>query len=343
MKIVVAGEWSDNAMEIPIVTAWRKLGHDVVVVVWPMKSRSLNLGSRIQTRLGSVHTLSGKLYNSQLKKVLQNENPDVFFVFKGMNVWEDTVSWAVSRGIYSVNFNPDHPFIFSGRGSGNDIVRKSIKLYNCHLTYSRTIRDYLRSYGVESELIPFGYDLPAGWSTLKESVQEEISGAFIGNADDDRLYWMSQFFLSYKNNKFVFYGHGWERLQKDMKNVELRSPVYGTDFWAAMRRHRFQLNVMRVHNLDSHNMRSVESLAAGAIGLHPSTNDHQEWIEHGKNGFLFHSFADAGMTGSKLLRLDQKFVRDLRKQAESRSISLKASYAERSQQILDFISEKISK
>jgi spore maturation protein CgeB len=341
MKIVVAGEWSDNAMEIPIVTAWRKLGHDVIMVAWPLKSRVLYWLSRIQDQLGNPHTILGKRYNAWLRKVLEEEKPDVFFVFKGMNVWENTIEWAASRGIYSVNYNPDHPFVFSGKGSGNSIVRRSVKLYDCHITYSRTIIKSLRLYGVQSELVPFGYELPLHWTELKESIHEELSGAFIGNADDDRLFWLSHFLSAYEDNKFVFYGHGWEKLKVGNKNVEIRNPVYGIDFWLAMRRHRFQLNVMRVHNLDSHNMRSIESLAAGAIGIHPSTADHRAWMEHGKHGFLFESFAEAARIGDELLRMDSESAKYIREQTEACAMALNGTYSERAKQMLDLISDKL--
>src|SRR5260370_14163751 len=68
------------------------------------------------------------LYRAGLSKILDQINvslnqaisemvPDVVFVFKGMEIFSGTLKWAKARGIKLVNYNPDNPFVFSGRGS----------------------------------------------------------------------------------------------------------------------------------------------------------------------------------------------------------------------------------
>src|ERR1700738_4749112 len=56
--------------------------------------------------------------NRQLRSKIEQFKPDIVWVFKGMEVLPETLEWIRSKGIKSVNFNPDNPFVFSSRGSG---------------------------------------------------------------------------------------------------------------------------------------------------------------------------------------------------------------------------------
>lgn len=337
MRILVAGEWADNAMEIPILTTWRELGHEVEIEIWPVGGKLLQQISRIQRKFGYEYTVAGNVYNARIRRAMDRVKPDVFFVFKGMNVWESTLVYAQSLGIYLVNYNPDHPFIFSGKGSGNAIVRNSIQHFDLHLTYSDSIKKLLSAYGVSAERVPFGFELPVNWNQIKGSVSHESSGAFVGNADSDRLYYLSRFLDAFGDRPFVVYGIGWEPLKARYSNLELRKPVYQSDFWKALRAHRFQLNLMRVHNLDAHNMRSVEALAAGAISLQPTTPDHSSWIQHGVNGYLFSNFEEAGFQGRSIMDLSQTEVDGIRSQAESTPVLKELSYEQLAEAILNII------
>ena len=337
MRIVVSGEWLDNAMEIPIVGAWRAQGHEVFLVPWDVQMNFFWWASKIENVLGFDKTSQARIYNRRLARALLKYKPDVFFVFKGMNVWASTIEFAQSLGVKCINFNPDHPFVFSGKGSGNENVRRTLKDYDGHITYSQGIQSMLKAYGLTSTVVPFGYQLPLSWEERKQKLTEEISGSFIGNADDDRRYWLGRFLSNFQGQPFVFYGHGWDQMRYDFHNVSVKPPVFGIEFWEAMRRHRFQLNLMRVHNLDSHNMRSIESLAAGAIGLHPVTVDHSEWFRHGVDGFLFASFEEAAAHGLTLLKMDEHLVGQMRENAEARVGHLQADYFTRAESMIDFV------
>ena len=337
MKITVSGEWHDNAMEIPIVEAWRLQGHQVEMVPWVVGKNFLWFVSKVQSKLGLRKTSQAKRYNRNLVRALAKQKPDVFFVFKGMNVWGSTIQFAQRLGILCVNFNPDHPFVFSGKGSGNENVRTTLKDYDGHITYSQGIQSMLAAYGLKSAVVPFGYQLPLSWKERKAKLTEEVSGSFIGNADDDRRFWMTKFLSNFQGQPFVFYGHGWDQMQCEFQNVTVKPAVYGMAFWEAMRRHRFQLNAMRVHNLDSHNMRSIESLAAGAIGLHPMTSDHLNWIRHEEDGFLFSNFEEAAEQGLALLKMEGNLVREMRENAEDRAEQLQADYFTRAQTMIEFV------
>ena len=72
--------------------------------------------------------------NDQFKQVITEFEPQVIFIFKGMEIFPESLQWAKQRGIKLVNYNPDNPFLFTGKGSGNKNVTDSIPLYDLHLT-----------------------------------------------------------------------------------------------------------------------------------------------------------------------------------------------------------------
>jgi len=90
-------------------------------------------------------------------------------------------------GAIVVNYNPDHPFEYHGRGSGNSNVRNSIKLYDVYITYSREIKYLLESkYNVTSGWLPFGYDSNTEVTNPIPTVEDEIlKVCFVGMPDKE--------------------------------------------------------------------------------------------------------------------------------------------------------------
>src|SRR2546430_1630588 len=78
-----------------------------------------------------------------VKNTIEEWRPDIIWVFKGMEITPALLQWAKEAGIKLVNYNPDNPFIFSGRGSGNKKVTESVGLYDLHFTYDRDIQRQL--------------------------------------------------------------------------------------------------------------------------------------------------------------------------------------------------------
>src|ERR1035437_8813709 len=109
--------------------------------------------------------------NAELWQSIEEYKPDCILVFKGMQVLPETLERAKEKGIKLANYNPDNPFIFTGRGSGNRFVIESLNLYDLHFTYNFDIKKRLTDFTHKPvEFLPFGYDL-AG-EKLEEIIQE---------------------------------------------------------------------------------------------------------------------------------------------------------------------------
>ena len=98
------------------------------------------------------------------------------------------------------------------------------------------------------------------------------------------------------------YGTGWDLYDFSQK-TRLHPPAYESELYATLRKYRVQLNLMRPHNRDSHNMRSFDIVGSGSIGLMPTTRDHRDYFDEGTSVFLFNSVSEAIRHATNLINL----------------------------------------
>jgi len=157
---------------------------------------------------------------------------------------------------------------------------------------------------------------------------------FLGNPDKDRVWFIERLADSLPIEVF---GNDWDR-KTTHPNIKCNGPVYQDGFWKTLYRYRVQLNLMRPHNPASHNMRSFEIPAVGAIGLYPDTPDHRDYWKEENIIFLYKSIVDCIASARHLLNLDKEEATKIRGRA--RAHSLKGhSYAQRTRQALDIFTQ----
>ena len=122
-------------------------------------------------------------FNKELLALIKRSKWDVLLVFKGMELFPKTLLEIKNMGVMLVNYNPDNPYIYSGRGSGNFNMNRSLPLYDLYFTYDRNVQAASGSWN-SLGLVPFGF---VNSATFNRTPEEEILRAcFIGNADDER-------------------------------------------------------------------------------------------------------------------------------------------------------------
>lgn len=261
--------------------------------------------------------------------------PDVIWVFKGMEIFPESLVWAKQRGIKLVNYNPDNPFIFSGRGSGNSNVKNAIELYDLHLTYHSEVKRIIEStFHIPAEILPFGFDVSDELFTKCSSQKEIIKACFLGNPDKYRGAFLRQ--LAEKGIELDVYGNHWNKFV-DHTRIKIFDPVMGDEFWLTLRKYRVQLNLNRPHTLDTHNMRSFEIPGIGGIQLAYNTADHQKYFEKDKTIFLYSDVDDCIGQIKKILTMQHKEADTVRKKARQQSLQLNYSYNDRAGQALEYI------
>lgn len=283
-----------------------------------------NIVTKLICRLG----LSRVYYeiNANLLKRVEDFKPDVVFVFKGMEVLPETLINLKHVGIKLVNYNPDNPFIFSGYGSGNKNVSESLMLYDLHLTYNLEILEKLKSMQLKSEFFPFAFE--AGVDKAPELIEaaEVLKPCFLGNPDKNRVEFLNQ--LADRGVKLDVYGNDWAKNSIHL-NIAAYPPVYGDEMIMVLRKYRVQLNLMRIHNLNSHNMRSLEIPGHGGIQLAPRTVEHEMLFVEGNEIFLYNDVDDCVKQIDKLLNMSFAEVLDIRNSAQNTAES-QHTYKQRS-------------
>jgi hypothetical protein len=265
--------------------------------------------------------------NAVLWQEIEEFNPDCIWVFKGMQVSPETLVKARQKGIKLANYNPDNPFIFTGRGSGNKFVSQSIGLYDLHFTYNLEIQKQLAELTTKPvEFLPFGYDLLNIDLNHISNFPEIIKPCFLGNPDKERAKFIRK--LNKQGIQLDLYGNGWNKFVSSSQN-KLYDAVYGIDFYIIMRQYRVQLNIMRIHNLQSHNMRTFEIPAVGGIQLAPDTPEHRSFFEEGREIFLYNNLEDCVENIKEILKLSTDHAKALRKSATTKMENSSYSYKDR--------------
>ncbi|MBV4357848.1 CgeB family protein [Pinibacter aurantiacus] len=286
-------------------------------------------------RKGIVHKL---LFKAGLSSIYRNIDklliekieavkPQAVWVFKGMEISPKTLQWIKSRGIRLVNYNPDNPFIFSGRGSGNSNITNSIGLYDLHFTYNHEIKERLqKDYNALVEDLPFGFEINDSVFSEAQNQEEINKACFLGNPDKERAALVNG--IAESGLPLDVFGNDWKSFVKS-ENITVHEPVYKDDLWKTLRRYRVQLNMMRVHNENSHNMRTFEIPAIGGIQLAPDTVEHRFFFNEGKDIFLYKSIDDCIQKVKALIALPASEAEQIRVNARRTSIENKYSYRDR--------------
>jgi spore maturation protein CgeB len=265
--------------------------------------------------------------NNQLKSVVTEFNPQVVWIFKGMEIFPESLEWIRSKNILLANYNPDNPFIFSGRGSGNSNITRSIRLYDLHFTYNVAIMGRLRAeFRLRTALLPFGFEMTDQVFNDCSAMPEIKNACFLGNPDIKRAEFILA--LAARSIPIHVYGNHWRRYISH-PNVIIHEPVHGLGVWEVLRRYRVSLNLMRVHNMDSHNMRSFEIPGIGGIMVAPDTSEHRMFFEHGKEAFLFADVEACARIIKMLLEMDTTDADRIRESARSRSLNSGYRYIDR--------------
>lgn len=278
-----------------------------------------------------------KRINRAFEKAIEQFRPDIIWIFKGMEIFPESLYRAKKRNILLVNYNPDNPFIFTGKGSGNKHVTDSISLYHLHFTYNLSIKKRLEEeYNARTSFLPFGYNIEREVLGACQD-QEEVAGVcFLGNPDKQRAALITEFVK--QGIKVDLYGNNWEQFILH-KNACFFKPVYGLEFWKTLYRYRVQLNFMRIHNEDSHNMRTFEIPGVGAIQLAPDTPEHRMFFEAGQEIFLYRDINNCCEIARHVLSLSKDEAIVVRNGARRRCVESGYSYHDRAKQALTALNE----
>ena len=271
----------------------------------------------------------------KLKSFISQTEPSIVLVFKGMEITPETLKWIKNKGIKIYNYNPDHPFIFSGKGSGNKNVTNSISLFDFYFSYANDVVENLNNLGINSKKISFGFDAN-GFNYKELNAENEIlKVCFLGNADRQRAQFLNE--LAQHGVEIDIYGVNWAKFSMN-DTIKISSAKYGIEFWEILQKYAVQLNLLRPHNLNTHNMRSFDIPGSGGIMLAPLTDDHLSYFEDRTEVFLYKDLNEAYEISKQILGLSFEERNAIRLKARKRALN-EHGYNDRITQFLKYIGE----
>ncbi len=329
MKILLVGSNFSYAIERYFVRYLAEMGVEINQYAAPdivFNYHSKNIVNKILFH-SKINT-GYKPVNKELLKIAYNYKPDVIWVFKGMEIYPETLA-TLKKDFKLANYNPDHPFLITSRGSGNSNVRDSVGHYHLHFCYhNQLIQQIQEEFHIPAVFLPFAYDGDDMVYVDQNTITEIPRICFQANPDAYRVAVVEK--LASNGLEVDVFGIGWNKtsLQHNSK-VRLFNIASRQEFWKLNQEYRVQLNLFRAYNKGSHNMRTFEIPAVGGIQLAPYSEEQAMFFEEGKEIFFFHDEDDMLVKAKYLLGLSSEDALQIRQAARKRSLASGYTFKDR--------------
>lgn len=281
--------------------------------------------------------------NRELLEFLRGRHYDAILVFKGMELFPETLVKIKKHGSVLANFNGDHPFVFFFSGSGNSNVKNGIPFYDVHFSYAKSLVEKLKKdYNKAAFRIPFGFN--SNLVSKMTTRDERFAGnfVFVGAYDQQRANYLD----GLQHPLLTIYGdERWKtrNLHRPfLQNAYQNKSLYGEDYMHALQSSQGVINILREQNLmeDSHNMRTFEVPGFGGLLITQRTGEQMEFFEEDKEAVYFDSMEELR---SKLdhLAANPALIEKIKQAGYQRSISSDYSYDHRSRQLLQYLEQSV--
>jgi len=336
MKVLIVGSKNESAIERFYMKYLEEYGVTVHLyaaydIVYAYHSRNIVNKVLFKTKLWTGY----RAVNKGLLETAAALKPDIIWVFKGMEIYPQTLVTLRKQGFKLVNYNPDHPFIIAGPGSGNKNVTDSVGLYDLHFCYHNgLLKEIKERFNISTVMLPFAYEGSEVIYADPATVTPIKKICFQANPDSYRADMVE---LLAKNGLIVdVYGKGWQRTKlPNVPGVNIYDIASRPKFWEMNQSYRVQLNLFRKHNYGSHNMRTFEIPVVGGIELTPYSEEQADFFEEEKEIFFFRSDDDMVVQAKKLMAMSEAQIDDIRTAARARSLASGYSFADRSKTVLN--------
>lgn len=342
MKILLVGANKEYSLEHFYFQNLKELNQDVDIfdskkIIDDYRKLFFN---KILLRLG-FEFIYNKI-NNQLIEYVYSSKPNVIIIFKGMEIKPSTIDELKSKGIFLVNYNPDHPFMFSGKGSGNSNVTNSLSKFNLHITYAENIKQLIQDkLNLPNAIIPFGYQFSEKDFEKIKNHNEINRICFIGYGDYLRAEKIK--FLIKNKLPVTVIGTSWGKFVKPSKYLEIiDKPIYGLNYYRTLRSYTVQLNLLRPHNKGNHNMRFFEAAISGSIMLVSSNSEISKFFSGPMDVFSYKNDKELLDKCTTLLNIDKVKRDKIRDNVRENIINGKHSYFDRSKNLLEVLKHRLS-
>lgn len=338
-KILILGSFAKGALEHQYVRGLRQIGWNVSCV----DIQSAVHEKRIKNIISkSLFKFSPQLFyqdiNNRVLDFAKQLHPEIILVFKGMELFPETLVQLKPYTKLLCNYNPDHPFKFYSKGAGNSNVLDSIKHFDLYFSYSQSISDQLiKKFKTESYCIPFGFD-----ETIKPTKRDtpNITNQFlfVGSWDNEReqnINALSDISLN------IFGPKNWAGKLNRLRNIQYQdTSLFEQEYADACFNASGIINFLRPQNIveQSHNMRTFEVPGYGGLIFSERTEEQMSFFEENKEAIYFDNIIELKDKISFYLN-HKNAISTIKKNALKRSITSNYTYKNRCEQ-LTFIINK---
>lgn len=266
-----SGKWY-TSIDDSYIRAFKKL--EIDLDVYNLNFSIPSIFYRILVKTKFLYENSVDILNNILLKNIRTKKYDIIFVIKGFFL----KPWALQEmrirfpdTIISC-FNPDDPFNVNGSSSNKNIL-ESIPHYHQYYTYSKNLCGKINNnYSNKAFHLPFAADTDIIYP-FNDAMNKEYEFSFIANADTERKLFIDkiskELLRRHLDLSIKVFGNYWH----NGKNIIKYPHISGLSFLKVIGKSKINLNILRLQNKYSQNMRTFEIPAAKGFMLHENSEE----------------------------------------------------------------------
>lgn len=334
MKILILNAGDDYSLGWSYKRGFDALGHDTTLVdPATLLDRNFLWRNRYSRRL--LEKLLIERFNRQWIDTLASIDADMVWIGKG--AWAVPWLWTEYKArrpqTKLVCYNADDPVTTYSRGGNRPWVTESISCFDLFCTYKESLEQPLRDRGARNvAIIPFAWDPQVHPTITNETLAFDL--VFVGNGDSYRETWLGHILEQSwtKTLKIAIFG-SWMNVTNSAVAERLRPErLVGETMSRAIASSKVSINILRLQNEGSHNMRTFETPGSGGVNASLYSDQQEDFFPGGESSYYFTSKDDVGAVLEEAVRNDRsrEAIRTSALQRVKRH-----SYRDRATQLLD--------
>lgn len=288
MKVLLVSSFRPGHLGLSYLRAFQKLGYEPIC--FDMEEEYEKASPLTQNRYTNKIILpyATRIMNKKLLNIANDCKPDLIFIHKGLLVYPETLKEIkANNAALLFIFNPDDPF---NPSVSSKFIRNSIPIYDVYFIWTKNLISKLENAGAKHvEYLPFACEPELHYPISLTEEDRKIYGSdvvFVGNWDEEREKWLSEL----KDYNLAIWGTDY--WGKRCKNKFLKScwkdkAVVGNEMSKILQSSKICLNILRVQNKRSHNMRTFEIPASYGFMMHERSDEVMEFFEENKDAIYF--------------------------------------------------------
>lgn len=293
---------------------------DVVDIWGPGVREAAGTRGRVKRQLDK------RVAGQRLVEAAHQLRPTSVLIIKGRGIDAGSVQSVQSLGIPVVCYYPDNPWW--SRGQEPEAFER---LLACDLavTFSQWQADGLAKLGARTAVLPFGYD--PRWFPQRDPDSERDSVVFLGTWSYRRQRYLAA--LVDTGLPLVVRGTGWEK----QTQVPSAPPITESAAGDLLGKAVVGVNLLHPQCSDSHNMRTREITASGALQLSDPGSDGSPLVD----GESFRTFREPAELREQVLEAFEDRVTAQKIAKAGQDLTASETYELRGSELFDLVSGQL--